>query len=477
MSREDHFIDPRGRNVAAMRDLGAKFVDALVVALGGAASRPPLRIPDARPFPDAERLPVAPCGVDRLLSDFHALIVPGAMNAAHPGYVGHMDTLAAAVPIFAELLAAGLNNNPLFFEQSPTLTRLEIELLRGFARAFGLPEGSGGQLTTAGTVANLTAMATAARRARPESIDAGYDAARPLAAFVSELAHLSFEKAAATLGIGRRRLYRIPADSEKRMDVRALNEAIAMARAAGERPFFVGATAGTTIFGSVDPLAGIADVAAKEDLWFHVDAAYGGTLIFSEKARGLLAGIDRADSITFNPQKWMYVPKACAMILFRRLEEARELLRTPAPYAPAPETGDVNLGDHAVQGTRHADVLKLWFGVRSMGVAALGSIVDDQLEQARRFAAQVAADPALELLMPPPMNIVCFGVRGGRERGGDGNVKAQAAMARKGRVWASCPRFGGTRILRTLFLNPFTDDAVLDALLEDVKIAAEASAR
>jgi L-2,4-diaminobutyrate decarboxylase len=467
MSREDHFIDPRGRNAAAMRDLGMSFVDALVAALGSAAARPPLAIPEAKPFPDAEKLPTEPVSAARLLEDFRTLIVPGAMNAAHPGYVGHMDTLAAAVPIFAEMLAAGLNNNPLFFEQSPSLTRLEIELTRGFARLFGLPEGAGGSLTTAGTVANLTAMLVAARRARPRSVDEGYDSGKPLSAFVSELAHLSFEKAACTLGLGRNRLYRVATDSSYRMDPAALRAAIAASRARGEEPFFVGATAGTTVVGSVDPLPETAEIAAREGMWFHVDGAYGGTLALSPRSRTLLSGVERADSVTFNPQKWMYVPKACAMILFRDLAGARERLRTPAPYAPARPGLDVNLGDHAVQGTRHADVLKLWFGVRAMGLDYLGGLVDRQLAQARDFADRVARTPGLELLTPPPMNIVCFGVRGGRDDGGAGNVRAQAAVAAGGRAWVSCPRFAGTRVLRALFLNPFTDDAVLDAIVAD----------
>ena len=471
MHRDDHFIDPRGRNASQMRDLGAKFVDALVGALATAADRPPLAIPSAKPFPDAETLPQEPVSVDRLLADFQTLIVPGAMNAAHPGYVGHMDTLAAAVPIFAEMLAAGLNNNPLFFEQSPTLTRLEIELTRGFARRFGLPEGSGGSLTTAGTVANLTAMLVAARRARPELAEQGYDSTRPLAAFVSELSHLSFEKAASTLGLGRRRLYRIRTDSSFRMDPAALIEAISAARAKGEEPFFVGATAGTTVTGSIDPLPELAAVCEREKLWFHVDGAYGGTLILSDRARTKLAGIERADSVTFNPQKWMYVPKACAMILFRDLGFARNVLRTPAPYAPAHPGVDVNLGDHAVQGTRHADVLKLWFGVRSMGLGYLGALVDTQIEQARRFAEMVAAEPSLELVAVPAMNIVCFGAKGGQAEQGALNIAVHRRIAADRKTWVSCPIFKGGRVLRALFLNPYTDDTVLRSIVESAKSA------
>ncbi|HYC76447.1 MAG TPA: aminotransferase class I/II-fold pyridoxal phosphate-dependent enzyme [Planctomycetota bacterium] len=473
MQRDDLFIDPRGGNAPRMRDLGLRFVDALIDALSTAGSRRPLEIPPPRPFPDAATLPRDAVGVDRLLEDFRELIVPGAMNAAHPGYVGHMDTLAAAVPIFAELLAAGLNNNPLFFEQSPTLTRLEIELTRGFAALFGLGDASGGSLTTAGTVANLTAMCAAARRARPDLAEQGFEAGPPPAAFVSELAHLSFEKAATLMGLGRRRLYRVATDERRRLDPAALERAIADARARGEKPFFVGATAGTTVAGDIDPLPEIAEIAAREGLWFHVDAAYGGTLALSENARGKLRGVERADSVTFNPQKWMYVPKACAMILFRDLQEARTLLRTPAPYAPARSDLDVNLGDHAVQGTRHADALKLWMGVRAVGLKRFGEMVDAQLAQARRLARRIAADPALELINDPPeTNIVVFGVRGGRDHAGRGNVRAQEAVAARGRAWISCPQFRGTRVLRALMLNPYTDDAVLDALLEDVRAAA-----
>jgi glutamate/tyrosine decarboxylase-like PLP-dependent enzyme len=143
MHHDDLFIDPRGGNREAVEAVGRRFVEALVATLGTAAERPPLDMSDQGSFPDALRLPDAPVPLDVILDDFRTRIVPGVMNAAHPGYLGHMDTMAGAVPIFSALLSAGLNNNPLFFEESPSITRLESELTEGFAARFGLPAARG----------------------------------------------------------------------------------------------------------------------------------------------------------------------------------------------------------------------------------------------------------------------------------------------------------------------------------------------
>jgi glutamate/tyrosine decarboxylase-like PLP-dependent enzyme len=232
------------------------------------------------------------------------------------------------------------------------------------------------------------------------------------------------------------------------------------------------ATAGTTVVGSIDPLGAIADIARREGLWFHVDAAYGGTLILSETHRHLLSGIERADSITFNPQKWMYIPKACAMLLVRDLASARRRLHAKAPYTLPALPGAVNLGDHAVQGTRHADALKLWMGLRAFGVTALGALVDAQIARARAFAERVARTPGLEAVDDPEMNIVGWGVaRDGDSADSMRNSLPAEAHFEQGAHAVSCPEFRGRRILRTLFLNPYTTDAEVEALIGD---AAEA---
>ncbi len=475
MHRDEAFISPDGENRDAMRSLGARFVATLVEALGTSASRVPLDLGNSGPFPDAIELPDDPVALDTILADFRTHIVPGAMNASHPGYLGHMDTIAGAIPTFASLLSAGLNNNPLFFEESPSLTRLESELMEGFATRFGMPGGAGGMLTTAGTVANLTAMLLARQRAWPGGDEDGLAGAPVMTIFVSELAHVSFEKAAITLGLGRKRLIRVAVDAKHRIDPQALEDAVIASRRRGECPIAVVGTAGTTVVGSIDPLPRLGEIARREGLWFHVDAAYGGTLILSQTHRFALSGIEHADSITFNPQKWMYIPKACAMLLVRDLAGSRRMLHAKAPYTLPALPGAVNLGDHAVQGTRHADVLKLWMGLRAFGVKALGSLVDDQIARARRFVDLLEASPELQPINQPEMNIVGWGTR---TESGESNEAIsvrhsmlQALIAKQGRVWVSCPEFRGRRILRTLFLNPYTTDAQLDALIEDASVA------
>lgn len=285
----------------------------------------------------------------------------------------------------------------------------------------------------------------------------------------SEAAHASIGKAAMLLGLGTGAVVAVPTDADSRMDPEALEREVGKARAGDGSPFCVVATAGTTVTGSVDPLREVGDVAKRHGLWLHVDAAYGGALAFSERHRGRLAGVEGADSVTFNPQKWLYVAKTCAMVLFRDAGVLEGAFRVDAPYMRETEEF-TNLGEIGAQGTRHTDVLKLWLSLRHLGKSGYGRLVDEGYRLTEFFVGELEKRPYLEMAAKPQMNLICFrGVphRLPPERQDGWNAELQTALLKEG-VFLSLPLYRGRRWLRAVLLNPYTDEETLARLFRGV---------
>ncbi len=487
------FIEPDGSNREEVRRLGYRFVDLLVESASRAAERMPL---NRDPGLIGEHYAPSEEGrdVDLLLDEIRGFLDRG-MNPAHPGYMGHMDTLASAIGIFSDAIVSSLNNNMLAWEMSPVFSELEQRVMRWTCGLFGLgatpedPDDSErrpvGHLVSGGTLANVTAM-WVARNARGGSTmdEHGLFGQPPYVFFASENAHFSFRKAANLLGLGREGWVEIPAEDDGRVRVDAMAAAIRSARAAGKIPCAVVGVAGTTVTGSVDPLEEIAELAARERLWFHVDAAYGGAIAFSDRLRPRLAGIEHADSVTFNPQKWLFVPKTCASILFRDRHQPELHLREAFVYGMSNRTTQgrtrVNLGEWTLQGTRRVDVLKLYLTLEHFGRARLARMIERQIDLAQNFAGAIAACPELELLHHPELNIVCFryrGVRTGANRIADNerldfiNTKIQERIEASGLGWLSLPHYRRRTILRAVILHPRCTEALLDRILDEVRSA------
>lgn len=241
---------------------------------------------------------------------------------------------------------------------SPIFSELEVQITEQIADELGLGPDSGGVLASGGSLANLHALSVARNRAFDVHEGGLTDLDRKPALFTSETVHTSLRKAAMLLGLGADAVVLVETDGDSRIDPAALELELERAEQNGRTQFCIVATAGATTTGNIDPLAAIGDVAADHGLWFHADAAYGGALVFSEAERGRLDGIESADSVTFNPQKWCYVAKTCVMALFADLDVLNEEFRIGAPYMRGND-GASNLGERSVQGTRRAAVLKL----------------------------------------------------------------------------------------------------------------------
>ena len=387
-----------------------------------------------------------------------------SMNVAHPRYLGHMDTIASTISVVGDLVASTLNNNMLSLEMSPAFSRLEDRLLHSIALRFGLGATAGGVMAGGGTLANLQAL-TVARNQTFDCFDNGVGEldGRPVI-LASEDAHVSILKSAMLLGLGTKGLVPVRTDREGRMEVEDLWRQIQACHERGERPFCVVGVAGTTITGSIDPLEEIGAVAREAGLWFHIDAAFGGAAIFSTTHKHRLRGIDQADSITFNPQKWLYVAKTCAMVLFRRASVLKEHYRLPAPYMR--ETEDfTNLGEISIQGTRRPDALKLWLTISHFGRRGLEQLIDESMTLAASFAKRVDERNWLQRISPTDVSIVCFQVASEQiapDRWEEASSRLQQHLMESGAAFLSLPSYHGRRVLKAVLLNPYTDENDVD---------------
>lgn len=460
------FVDPSGANAEAVHELAEEVLDQLLTQLETASDRSLL---PAEPTVLPVTIPESPRSPGDLLEDLFK-IVEGSMNPAHPGYIGHMDTMPTTISVLGDLAASAVNNNMLSVEMSPVFSELEVRLTETIAIEFGLGPNAGGVLASGGSLANLHALSVARNQAfdvHEEGL-AGMD--REPVLFASEVAHTSLQKAAMLLGLGTNAVVAVGTDDDSRMDPASLEQVIDRAERNGRAPFCVVATAGTTTTGNIDPLPAIRDIADDYDLWFHVDAAYGGALVFSEAERARLNGIEAADSVTFNPQKWCYVAKTCAMALFADSDILQEDFRIGAPYMRGDEAIP-NLGELSVQGTRRADILKLWLTFQHLGRDSLEQLLDESYRLTASLRDRVVGHESLELASKPEMNIVCFRAVPEwcpPEEQDDLNSRLQEALLSNHDIFVSLPTYRDSRWLRVVLLNPFTGEDTIQRLFSGI---------
>ncbi|GBC82687.1 L-2,4-diaminobutyrate decarboxylase [bacterium HR10] len=371
-----------------------------------------------RPGEVRERLPAHPPAegesFEAILRDFEQIVLPGITHWNHPGFMAYFAITGSGPGILGELLAAALNVNAMLWKTSPAATELEEVVLDWLRQMLGLPSEFEGIIYDTASISSLCALA-AAREAlglqvRERGLAGRADLPR-LRLYVSEEAHSSIEKGAIVLGLGQAGVRKIPTDDAFRMDVRALERAIAEDRAAGWRPFCVVATVGTTSTTSIDPVAEIARVCAREGLWLHVDAAYAGAAAIAPEFRYVLDGCERADSLVVNPHKWLFTPIDLSAFYCRRMDVLRRAFSLVPEYLRAEEEGVRNLMDYGPQLGRRFRALKLWMVIRYFGREGLAARIREHVRLAQQFAAWVDADPDFERMAPTPLSTVCFRAR------------------------------------------------------------------
>ncbi len=347
-----------------------------------------------------------------ILADVERLIVPGLTHWNSPTFFAYFSICASGPGILADFLAAAFNQQAMLWRTSPAATELEAVTLGWLRQLMGLPDSFEGVIYDTASISTLHALAAARERAlrgvRRTGL-AGRDDARGLRIYCSDQAHSSVDKAAILLGLGHDAIVRVASDEAFRMDVAALEAAVATDRAAGLRPLAVVATTGTTSTTSVDPVAAVADVCERESLWLHVDAAYGGAAALVPEMAWVLEGAARADSLVVNPHKWMLTPFDLSVLFCRHMDLVREAFSLVPEYLRTTEAPEVrNLMDTGVQLGRRFRALKLWFVLRYFGADGMRTRIAEHVRLARVFAGWVDADPGYERLAPTPMSVVCF---------------------------------------------------------------------
>jgi len=358
-----------------------------------------------------ERAPDRGESFDAILGDLDTLILPGITHWNHPAFFAYFGITGSGPGIVGELIAAGLNVNAMLWRTSPAATELEQRTLSWVLEMLGLPSGWFGEILDTASSSTMAALA-AAREAAGLDIRrlgmAGRADLPPLRVYTSAEAHSSVEKACIALGIGQEGLARIPTDDALRMRPDLLAEAVERDFAAGVRPIAVVATVGTTSTTSVDPVRDIAAVCRRHDLWLHVDAAYGGAAGLLESHRHLLDGCDEADSLVFNPHKWLFTPVDCSLLYTSRPDVLREAFALVPFYLTTTESDVVNLMDYGLALGRRFRALKLWMVIRAYGREGLAELVAGHIEMAARLASAVEAEQGWELMAPVPLSTVCF---------------------------------------------------------------------
>lgn len=432
-----------------------------------------------RPVPAADRswlteqpLPAAGRPLDDLLGDARDHVLPYPMGNGHPRFFGWVNSPPSPAGVLVAPLAAAMNPSCAGGEHAGAL--LERTAVRWLAELVGFPYRPGaGLLTSGASMATVIALATARQRAVPHVRETGLYEQRPLAVYVSAEGHSCLRKAAELLGLGSRYLRTVPVDDAFRMDTAALRRLIAADTAAGVRPFFVAASAGTVNTGAVDPLEEVAEVAREHGLWFHIDGAYGALGVLADPG---YAGLELADSLVLDPHKWLGVPVDCGCVLVRDAAGPRDAFSLVPPYLRDDDADELGwFSEYGPEQTRPFRALRVWATIAHLGREGVVQLVRRTSGLARTLAAMVEASDDFDLLAPAVTSVTAFRHRPAALDPGQVdalNERIPAAVQRRGRAFLTGTRLSGAAALRACILHPDTTEADLTVLLDEIRTAA-----
>ena len=414
---------------------------------------------------------------EQILGRFTTDVLAHAMQVPSPRYYGQFNPTPLPIGVWADALASMMNQNAGAWRNGPTSAMIEARVLRWLCELIGYGPQSFGVLASGGTEANLIALKCARDHAHQAAVRAGLRSAPGnLTVYASEQCHFSIERSVDILGLGRNSLRKIATDKNFHVIPDALQERISADRRAGSIPCCVIGIAGATSTGVIDPLPELAAVAKANNCWYHVDAAYGGTLAFSGKHRDKLKGIELADSITFDPHKWMFVPFACGAVLVR---EGGRVLRDAFDITPEYLNEDRGGADvefdffrYGQMGTRRFSSLKLWMALKFMGRSGYAAVVERQIELTDYLAERIASLDDFERLSPVETAVCCFRLSPPGFANLDGaeqdrlQQQLQQKIERGGEAWLTTTVLNGRRVLRVNINSFLTERRHIDDLLD-----------
>ncbi len=467
-------LDPTDWN--SVRQMGHRMLDDMVDMLAGLREAPvwqPMP-PEARQALRGGALPTEPGDLDAVYQDFQTLVQPYGSGNSHPRFMGWVQGGGNPVGMLADLLAAAMNPNLGGRDHAPI--EVERQVIRWAAEMLGFPAGASGALVTGTSMANLIAVLVARTRALGTDVRQAGLQGRPLVAYTSVEAHNCVARAMDMAGLGSQALRLIGVDAHHRIDLHALQAAIAQDTAAGLQPFMVVGCAGTVDTGAVDDLSALAALARAQGLWFHVDAAYGALAMLSPAQRPLVQGLSEADSVAFDFHKWAQVPYDAGCIVVRDAALHAATFASQPAYLQRSVRGmagnlpwPTDFGPDLSRGFR---ALKVWMTLKTYGADKLGEVVERNCALARQLAAQVNAHPQLEQLAPVTLNVVCFRVQTPGVDLDALNADIAADVQESGVAVLSTTRIHGVLTLRAALVNHRTREEDVQMLLDAVLAAA-----
>jgi aromatic-L-amino-acid decarboxylase len=463
------------------RKLGYKLIDHVDAFFASLPDRP-VQLPAERRTYGPLHHPMPEEGEDaaEVLDEVCREMVDQGFHVASANYFGLMNPTPSYAGFLGEALVAALNPQLATLARSQLASKIELETVRWIGERVGWPGEFSGTFTSGGNEANFSGLALAMAAKFPQAIEDGVASiGAPTVVYASAESHHSLDKSAGLLGIGRKGLRRIATNDRMQMDPEQLETAIKQDLAAGRKPCCVVATAGTTNSGTIDGLEAMAEICRRHDLWLHVDGAYGAAAIFSDRHRGVVRGIEKADSITIDPHKWLAVPFAAGVILTRHPKVLEAAFSVASPYMP--KAAGATLPDNArisTQWTRRMNSLKLWLTLRIHGRRAYEEHIDRQMQLAKKLAEWVRTSEVFELAAPQVLPIVTFRWKSRGQSEDEIRTEHERIVdevTRDGRLWISDTVIQGRSAMRMMIISYLTEERHVEDLQKSLMAAMRQS--
>lgn len=454
-------LEPDG---ATMRQLVDEAMRRIVRHIESLPDQPASNVEGATEYARSliEPLPEHGSSYEALLDHLFDDCIPRSFNAAGPGYLAYIPGGGLFHSAVADLISDSVNRYVGVHAAAPALVQLETNVVRWFCQIVGFGPGSGGLLTTGGSLANLIAVVTARRELLPEHFFSG-------TLYCSDQVHHSFQKAAALAGFPAANVREIPSDGSFRMRVDALEEAVRRDRQNGLTPFFLVGSAGTTNTGAVDDLEALAAIAREHSMWFHVDGAYGAFFMLTERGRAVMRGIERADSVVLDPHKTLFLPYGTGGLVVRDPGALRRAHSLHAEYLPAMQSEDelVDFCEISPELSRDFRGLRVWLPMKMAGASAFRQLLDEKLDLAQWAAEELRAIDGIEIVAEPQLSVVAFRLRAAD----DVNRELLERINARKRVMLTPTVVGGRFVLRICVVSFRTHLDRMKICMEDIRAA------